>query len=224
MPRIRAPLHYKAPIKRRSDIVEWLVTNTCSRYYDYRQYPVCFNVKCYTEELGFERLLERWLQSGYANGEEADPLWLAEARRLYIEKQHILFSWGIEGASRGFLDGDTYRYLYDGTQLDVEYAFVGASGGWLTIIRFEGYDLVELARSGGYSAMTCGMDYGSLRKLYRLAVMLKHDLQQSRIAENVEHHAAFDFFANICEPSININDIRPQTIVYSQKRRSLLRS
>ena len=42
------------------------------------------------------------------------------------------------------------------------------------------------------------MDYPTLRKLYALVVMLKHDLTPEKASSEVEHHAAFRFVEGAC--------------------------
>jgi hypothetical protein len=42
------------------------------------------------------------------------------------------------------------------------------------------------------------MDYPSLRKLYALVVMLRHDLTPKKASAEVEHHSAFSFVEVAC--------------------------
>ena len=42
------------------------------------------------------------------------------------------------------------------------------------------------------------MGYPTLRKLYALVVMLKHDLTREKASSEVEHHAAFRFIEGAC--------------------------
>ncbi len=42
-----------------------------------------------------------------------------------------LFDWGIEDAARLITDSDCYNHLFDGTKVEVDYAWMGRSGGYL---------------------------------------------------------------------------------------------
>ena len=114
-------------------------------------------------------------------------------------------------------DSDCYNHLYDGTKVDVEYAWMGRSGGYLGIRRFYGFDFSkdesrdywnEVFRGNPHRSGTSDwiewdrtyptMDYSTLRKLYALVVMLSHDFTPEKASSEVEHHAAFSFIENVC--------------------------
>jgi hypothetical protein len=201
--KIKKPDYYKSPLRSRRAIMDYILLSTSHRYYSYKTYPLCFNVKLYKLNLEFDHLLEVW-----RNGEGAGQLytqneeWLKAVRERYNEtKQYTLREWGVEDASRSFTDEDeaTFRQLWDGTELDVEYSFQGRSCGWLSIDKFEGTDFTD-------ATPLADMDWPSLRKLYQLVVMLKHDLENPE--KEVEYQAAFAFFENVCSDIPRPNEVQ----------------
>jgi hypothetical protein len=153
--------------------------------------------------LGFNHLLEVW-RNGEGQGElyTQNEEWLKAVRERYNEtKQDTLWEWGVEDASRAFTDPDqvTFRQLWNGTELDVEYSFQGRSCGWLSIDKFEGYDFTT-------ATPLADMDWPSLRKLYQLVIMLKHDLANPE--KEVEYQAAFAFFENVCSDIPRPNEVQ----------------
>ena len=140
-----------------------------------------------------------------------------QAEAKYEEVGDKLFDWGVEDAGRLVTDSDCYDHLYDGTEVEVEYAWMGSSGGYLGIGKFEGFDFSkdedrdywhEVFRGNPHRHGTSDwldwdrtyptMDYPTLRKLYALIVMLSHDLTPEKASSEVEHHAAFSFIENVC--------------------------
>lgn len=188
---MKKPEVYQTPLKKRSDIIAFLEDATHQRHYDGHWHPLCFNVKIHTIDLSFDHLLKLWREN------EGNPLythnedWLKAAKEQYDESEESLFDWGIEDARRGFTDSDSYNHLWDGTKIDVEYSFEGRSGGWLSITKFDGYKISQREKFDFTE-----MEYPTLRKLYQLVIMLKHDLKNPE--KEVEWQAAFNFFANAC--------------------------
>ena len=153
------------------------------------------------------RTTSRSFRDGDDNSE-----WLEKAHAKYEEVRDKLFDWGVEDASRMVTDSDCYTHLYDGTRVEVEYAWMGRSGGYIGIGKFEGFDFSEdegrdfwheVFRGNPHRVGTAEwldwdrtfptMDYPALRKLYALVVMLIHDLTPEKASSEVEHHAAFRF-------------------------------
>lgn len=206
---MKKPAYYAAPLRGRTAIVDWIAANVRAHADRSGRYAVCFDVKCYNADFSFDNLLGHWARS------EGDPayckndVWLAAARARHAETGvDRLREWGLEGARSHFVGAhrsDCYRMLWSGKALDVGYEFIGRQGGWLAIEQFAG---VRLALSSDWSARAIldqlratGVDevlpYADLRDLYQLIVMLEHDLRPEAVRAEIEHCAAFDFFANV---------------------------
>ena len=123
----------------------------------------------------------------------------------------------MEDAGRLVTDSDCYSHLHDGTKVEVEYAWMGRSGGYVGVGKFEGFDFSKDEgrdywhqvfrgnphRSGmsdwfDWDRIYPSMTYPTLRKLYALVVMLSHDFTPEKASSEVEHHAAFSFVENVC--------------------------
>lgn len=196
---MKTPEHYKAPLRSRRAILDFLLNRINRRFYDRRGFLFCFNVKCYSADLSFENLLSVAKEQDIEHLN--DVMFMHEARERFEKHENELFNWGVEDARRTFTgreadhyskpDDDGYNTLWDGTAVDVEFAFLGRSGGWLCLTHFEG---TPLADEGDINSL----DYRTLRLLYRYIVMLKADLERSRASRRVEEAAAWAFFANVC--------------------------
>lgn len=203
---MRKPNYYRTPLRKREDIVYWIFEVTHQRMYHYHTYPFCFNVKLYDVDLSFDNLLKIFRE------EEGNPIfthnadWLREVKSRYKETDNDhLWDWGVEIARDDFVSyvfktpiNDTYTQLWDGTPIDVQYSFQGRNGGWLSIDRFEGREFVGLYSKGSLREEMKSPDYPyqTLRNLYQLIVMIKHDIQGRD--KHVERHASFAFFENTC--------------------------
>lgn len=198
----KKPEAYRMVSRSRKDIVDSITNITTQRTYHYDPYWLCFNVKCYDYDLSLENLLKLFKdQEGDHPGmHNAD--WLRNIKKRYDEVQEHLWDWGVEDSRRSFCDGDTqgddmFNHLWDGTRLDLEYGFVGRSGGWLAIIEFEGYRF-DRKMDSDLETVLMEMPFPTLQKLYQLVLMLKHDLRRSAVKSSIENNAAFNFFANAC--------------------------
>lgn len=194
---MRKPKYYQTPLRSRDAIIAWIKENTADRYYDHENCPFCFNVKVYRVDFDFDHLLKIYREQ--QDGNKHDD-WLAEARQRWEEhKDNDLWEWAVENCREAFCCGsdgtpnqDTYRTLWDGTELDVSYSFRGRSGGWLSLDRFQGWTLTDFPE-----ALT-KMSYKELRQLYQLIVMLVHDLRREAIRAEIEYQAAWALFVNVC--------------------------
>jgi hypothetical protein len=223
MPRkTTTPGYYRTPLRSRSDIADYLakVGGYYSTYGRQGHSYFSFNVKCSSANLDFEHLIEVYRDAGYYGDGETwldNPEWLVQAQAKYEEAERHLFDRGVEDASRMVTDSDCYTHLYDGTKVEVEYAWMGRSSGYIGIGEFEGFDLSkdegrdfwhEVFRGNPHRGCTAewldwertfpAMSYPTLRKLYALVVMLSHDLTPEKASAEVEHHVAFQFIENLC--------------------------
>lgn len=204
----KRPDEYKLPLRKRADIIAFIIASTNQRSYDGHPHPLCFNVKLHSGvDLDFDHLLALW--RNYEN----DPLythdegWLEAAKAKHGRVgEETLYEWGLDDARNPFFSQqrptygepgtDSYAMLWNGTSIDVRYSFEGRSGGWLSINSFEGTKFTQY--DSNIEDTLHEMDFSTLRKLYELVTLLKHDLQREKIKAEVELQAAFNFFANAC--------------------------
>ena len=192
----KCPEYYKAPLRKREDMIRYIFDATDQRGYDWHPHPFCFNVKVYRIDLEFDHLLKLYVEYEGKHRGQTDPDWLKAVREKYDEVKDHLWEYGQEDAARQFLDDDGQKCLWDGTEFDVKYSFEGRSGGWLSVNKFEGYDFTD--RDGDIEGILEEMPYRTLRIFYKLIVQLKHDLATENVRHEVEWQAAFNFFANCC--------------------------
>ena len=197
----KKPEAYKMKTRSRAGMIA-AIQQLAQRHDDhYDPYHLCFNVKCYTVDLELPDMLKR------LRDEEGDPQythnpeWLRPVKEKFDEVEQYLYDWGVEDARRHFVDdgpyqSDSFRTLYDGTKVDVEYAFIGRSGGWLAVTKFEGYRFDE--RGTDVESILDEMDTPTIKKLYQLLLMLKHDVRPEAVKNEIEYQATFNFFANAC--------------------------
>ena len=135
MPRkTTTPGYYRTPLRSRCDIADFLesVGGYYSTYGRQGRSYFSFNVKCHFAQLDLEHLIEVYRNAGYYGDGETwldNPEWLMQAQARYEEAERHLFDWGVEDASRMVTDSDGYNHLYNGTEVEVEYAWLGRSGG-----------------------------------------------------------------------------------------------
>lgn len=198
------PAAYKTPLKRRADIAAYLLNRQGRYYRDHGHLLFCFCVKVHDPDLDFDHLLDLYRKSGYGGDTLNDPAWIEEAGQRHAETdQDDLFQWAIQDAGRLVTESDCFNHLYDGTPVEVEFAFVGRSGGWIALTEFEGIKMTdpEVLRQvleGKDEESEPTMSYQSLRHLYALVRMLEHDLTQDKAQAETEHQAAFNYFSNLC--------------------------
>jgi hypothetical protein len=199
------PQAYTTPLKKRADIAAYLLNRRGRHYRDYGHLLFTFNVKVYDPDLDFDHLLDLYRKNGYGEDKINDPGWIDEARQRHTETdQDDLYQWAIKDAGRLVTDSDCFNHLSDGTPVEVEYAFVGRSGGWIALTTFEGIKLTDSEYLQGIfernqeDGETPTMTYEELRRLYALVRMLEHDLTPEKAQAEVEHQASFNFFSNLC--------------------------
>jgi hypothetical protein len=124
------------------------------RNYDHRLY-LCWNVKM-NEMYSFDRVWKRMCKEHFVNEAEAVTIVprIDDLREAWDGTHGMnAYEYAIDDMRRSFADDDTYRTIspacaarwgipYPEESWDVEYAFVGRSGGHLAIVKFEGRHLV----------------------------------------------------------------------------------
>jgi hypothetical protein len=223
MPRkMKKPGYYRTPLRSRKDIAAFLesIGGYYSTYGHQGRSYFSFDVKCHGVRLDFEHLIKTYRDTGYYGDNETwldNPEWLEHARAKHEEVERYLFDWWIEDAARLITDSDCYDHLFDGTKVEVEYTWMGRSGGYLGIRRFCAFDFSMDEKRNYWQEVFRGnpnrvgtaewldwdrtyptMDYPTLRKLYALVVMLSHDWTPEKASSEVEHQAAFSFIENMC--------------------------
>lgn len=183
---IKKPDYYKTPLRKKSDIAGYIVQNTNNRSYQRDWHPFCFNVKIPAVDCSYDHLLKIY-QENYGEAKKV-------SREVQKEKDYGSSNWEyvIERMRDDVTGSDLFKYLWDGTQIRVEYSFEGRSGGWLSINSFEGVDFNEWSwYSSQYrEANLIEQDYSWLRRFYQLVVMLVHDTKDSSLKNIFETYSA----------------------------------
>lgn len=201
---VKKPQYYNVPLRSRAAIVKWIIDHTEQRHYDGHPHPFCFNVKCYHVDFELEHLLQLYREyEGNAKGFD-DPDWQAAIKERYAEVSDNLWEYAVEDCRRNFVGGDDgqpdndgWNMLWDGTPVNTQFSFEGRSGGWLSLNRFQSFDFTE-RHSDIEDILVYDMPYQTLRHLYQFIVMLVHDVSRANVKKELEHQAAFNFFANCC--------------------------
>ncbi len=200
----KTPAKYRAPLQSRTAIVTWLERAADRHYFeDCRRWLFAFDVKAHRLDLSFDHLLSVAAKHGDITVHPDDPIWVEAARERFDEQnENSLWEWSIDRARETFTgrkaahygkpDDDGYNMVWDGTEVDVEFAFFGRSGGWLTLTHFEGHELA----GDSVAEVVEDMSYKTLKLLYRYLVMFKADLKSSPSESRIEDSAAWTFFVN----------------------------
>lgn len=215
---MKTPDKYKAPLRKREQIIGYLTSEGPwrQRYYENHRWMFCWDVKVRdTPDLSFDGLVTALERMGHEpDAGWDDPVFMANAREEHeTMSADTLYEWGIEGMQRNWTgrhprgaapgeewfacqpDDDGYSMLWDGRDVEARFAFLGRSGGWLVLTKFEG--LVLDSDAIDEDALK-EMDYAQLRRLYRFVVQTSADIRGTNIVAGIEEYAAFDFFINVC--------------------------
>ena len=193
----RMKKQYKTPLRSRKAMLSYLL-NRGGRWqsrggmdYDRRSWRFCFNVKLNRVDLEFDHLLKLELERDPIQDRLRDEHFLLEARALLNAER--LCEAAIEQLCWHYSDVMTKHVcLPDGTQVFPEFQFMGRSGGWLVLTRFNGYALTAEEEFEAWSTM-------EIRNLYRYVVQVEEDLNCEPKERQVEREAAYLFFQHICE-------------------------
>lgn len=206
MSRSRCP--YKFPARSRQDMIDAVIDIGAYRRFHDTDYPVSYNVKVYPDldaDTLWKEYAKEFIGEAYSpQGHMFPEQYLEDFKRFYLHqhKEHAeyLFDWGLEDARRGVLEDDTYRMLWDGTMVDVEWVFTGRSGGYLCPAEIDGYvlrgkwedDFVEDLKE---------MPFSELRVMYKFLMQCKEDFGGGRPEKEVQHQAAFNLMVNVVIPA-----------------------
>jgi hypothetical protein len=194
----KRPSCYRAPLRSRKDIIAFLMGH--DNYYRHApstNSPLAWNVRDYDSDLSAAHLIEVYRRDVGDEPWLDFPEWRQPALAKYEEVKDKLWDWAIEDARRRVQDDEAYRYLWDGTPIDVEYRFVGRSGGWLVLTKFEG-DCLENIDEDEFPEYLETLPYPMLRKLYHLVVQNDHDFRREAVAAEIEHAAAWSWIEGTC--------------------------
>lgn len=191
---MKMPDYYKAPLRKRQEIVDWLFLEHKGRTYDYRYYPLVWDVKLYGLNLDLDHLIAICKENG--EWHEIYDEYMDIIKSLY--NPDALYELAVEAAVDGVNRDDTFKELWDGTPLNVEYTQIGRSGGHLAIERWECQRIDFCSTEAAYDFFS-DMPYDELRTLYRLVVMLDHDWTREAACQEVEYMAVNLLFANWTE-------------------------
>lgn len=156
-----------------------------SRWYGGTSYPFCFYAKMH-ESFDFDKAFQ-WMSANYRGGfNEAvlsigDMAALRRAFEAEAEKPEF-YDLVLEDMRRTFTEDDTmrtirpalakrYRIPYPENAWLVEYSFVGRSGGWLSLDKFEGHMLAT--RYGHREDVVEEIKQSSPRTLKLLCAMIE---------------------------------------------------
>lgn len=221
----KIPCPYTYPHKSREAKVNY-ICGSGGYYSRDGHFPIEFNVAAYRTDFSFDHIWKKYNKEFTAvtlsHDPEACTAYYRLARRLHAEHESSMWEWGQEDAARSLTDDDTYRCLWDGTELSVKLELHGRSGKHLVISEFDGTTfsglstedlrviLMTQTRPDNYDHS----EYTTLRKgntwlwsakeidlLYRYVRQCEIDFTSDKASEEVEYQGAFQFFANIVEPA-----------------------
>lgn len=195
---MKTPKHYRCPLRKREDIVDYIFSVTSQRTYHGYVYPFCFNVKVPSLDASFDNLLKLYREVNDASFIDKS---IAAARKVYKAIDISALCDVATTTLRNMIHDDksAYHILYNGTQVNVTYSFEGRSDGWLSIDEFEGLNFITWDFSKSVLLDSKEVGYKKLRKLYSLVVMLEHDLSKESIKIAIEREMAWLFFDLQCD-------------------------
>lgn len=200
----KCPPQYRAPLKKRAEIVAYLMNRRGhSDNYDYLHFA--FNVKVHSPDLSLRNLYRLWQEY---NGREDDvaqrPGYRLELRRLHAAiKEDILWQWGVNDARNKINEDDTYKDLWDGTPVGATWEAQGRCSGWLCLNHTDLFTISSNTHTGVYQEVFEELPYRDLHTFYRFIVQCEADFTEEKAKAEVEHQAAFNFFANHVEHEID---------------------
>ena len=120
------------------------ITDTDSRSYHYKNYPLVWNVKAYPD-LYLDTFRE-WQKENSELQDLADAEKRGFVERAHKEYENLLFLWGLESAADNVLETDTYRMTRFSPEIfNFEGGFIGRSGGYFALTQFDGVKLAGVS-------------------------------------------------------------------------------
>lgn len=196
-----------------------------------------WDVKCYDYDFSYENLLSVIREAGAYSKEMVDHPHFRKVTEAFWcdndwgddDQAYTLWQWAIESCRSSLTDCDCYRTLWAGDEFDVEYEFMGRSGGWLTMTKFEGLTLDAKHMEDHLAELKAGEgsseDKDRLRNLYQLVVQNDHDFRPEAVTNELEYQAAWAFFVNACSDLDLVDPVtrnRKFAAKYMQTRRRRL--
>lgn len=218
MAKIKCP--YKYPARSREAKVNYICGIGGYSNRDGR-WPIEFNVALYDVDFDFDHLWKKYHAEMTPDELKHDPelcsLYYRLAQRLYEDNKDFLWEWGQEDAGRNLTDCDTYKQLWDGTEVDVEFSLRGRCGKHLVLDRFRSLSLDKMdeeelrtmlteqsTRSDTYvyaNRLLRGAEWTYSNEfvdtLYRYVRQCEVDFTPEKASAEVEYQGAFCFFFNI---------------------------
>ena len=213
MSKVKKPDYLKPPLRKREDIINWLLDPPDWSHRGWRgdgSYFYCRNVKLHRVDLSFENLVKRFKE---AHGVDSygfhleDPEFLKLALAAHEENEGYLLDWGIEDARNdwrsnrtaddGAPDGDAYSTVWDGTHVDVRYRFLGRQGGWLVLERYE-HEQLDTSHISDLEGFLNDQSYDWLKLFYTYLFEITAFLRRHTPEQRVEEAAAWSLLVNIC--------------------------
>ena len=198
---MKTPTYYKAPLRKRSEIREYLTDGgTHGSYFrNHSRYLFSWNVKIHSYNEEFEHLLSLF------EDRSTDNLWIEGCREFYSNmsdnKKNQLWEWTIDSCRESITDCDSYEGLWDSGEGNAEWCFEGRCGGHLCLVGFDGVDLRD------DETVLDDMEYKTLCRLYRFVVQCDHDFRAEAVKREFEYQMAFCLFANLCSDIPTREDI-----------------
>lgn len=223
MMKIKMPEYYRAPLKSKRDIIDWITSNFNRPYYD-RNDGSWFHWDVsvpYKTDLSFDRLLEI-LDWGYIGDSDFVPKEqiIAALRQRYEDNgpdEYTLWDCAVDNARESVRDDDGYKMLWDGTDVGAEWWFLGRNGKHLCLAKFDGCDISR--RIGDQDLVEYLEDLhtdGKLHTLYKFLVQCNHDFKPEYVQETVEYAAAFDLFVNFLNAEEVVKELEAEAQLHME--------
>jgi len=187
---------YTFPHHSRKAMIDYCITRDRSRGYQYKTYPFCWNVKAYAFDFDGDTLRKHM--------PDLDPAFDA-AWDAHAAANDEFFNWCVEDARRQ-IDGNDWTAYPGVGQGDWKFEFVGRSGGWLTLLKWEEIDATQFHadedEAKDYRTMYEDPMHGDvhnlycwpmdkLRRFYKGIRTADTDFTSDKATAEVEYQAAF---------------------------------
>lgn len=208
MSKLKCPYTY--PHKSRRAKVNYITS--IGGYSDrHTRFPLEFMVGVYYADLDFDSIWSRIEKSDeWEWGARKPDLVKFCVKDVCREFGNDLWTHAVEDACRSLTECDTYRMLWDGTPIDVEFGLYGRGGKHLCLTSFEGIILTGMSEDGleellmtqgayGYddvcdkdtlkNGWEWTIDSKTLDKLYRYVRQCEIDFTSKKASREVEYQA-----------------------------------